>query len=274
MGRPIAELRLIDGVHYRRDSFTSGLQKLGYTVAFSRPPTLIKPDDVLILWNRYWRDEARARAYETAGATVLITENAWIGPEEKDKHWFALCKNHHNGVGSWRVGDDARWDKFEIELKPWRTTGKDILVLPQRGMGERGVAQPLGWMQSVTERLWTSTTRPVRFRHHPGLRPHPEIDFENVWACVTWASGAAIKALIAGIPVFYELPHWIGAMAAVKGINGLERPFLGDRLPMFRQLAWAMWRNEELASGEAFEWLLCKSPSMSAQNSVHEKSAE
>jgi hypothetical protein len=73
---------------------------------------------------------------------------------------------------------------------------------------------------------------------------------------VTWGSGAAIKAIAAGIPVFHELECWIGAEAATFGINDLEHPFLGDRHLMFHRISWAQWTAEELASGEPFRWLL------------------
>jgi hypothetical protein len=86
---------------------------------------------------------------------------------------------------------------------------------------------------------------------------------------VTWGSGAAIKAIAAGIPVFHELKCWIGAEAAQFGIEDLEHPFLGDRHLMFHRLSWAMWTSEELESGEPFRWLL-PSPLLSRENSEQE----
>ena len=130
---PSAHVRLVDGIHYRRDAFEQGLGGLGYEPTRQPEP---KKGNVLVLWNRYARDEQIARAYEKAGGHVLITENAWLGPEEKDKHLFALCRGHHNGAGTWHVGEQKR---FDWPVKPWRKDGDYILVLPQRGMGEVGV---------------------------------------------------------------------------------------------------------------------------------------
>jgi hypothetical protein len=73
---------------------------------------------------------------------------------------------------------------------------------------------------------------------------------------VTWGSGAALKALAMGVPVFHTFPQWIGAGAANPLGSDLEKPFRGDRLPMFRRLAWAMWPLHELESGAAFAALL------------------
>lgn len=268
MGRaPIAELRLIEGVHYRRDEWTEGFKKLGFKVCY-QSGHVPGPDDVLLLWNRYRHSEMRAREYEASRATVLITENAWLGPEEKEKHWFALCIGHHNGAGHWRVGGLERWVKMGIDLKPWRKGGSHIMILPQRGMGEDGVRQPEGWLQRTKDKLLAAGYDCV-VHYHPGPRPHPPIDFGDAMCVVTWGSGAAIKALIEGIPVFYELPNWIGGAAAVCGINKLDRPFVGDRLPMLKDLAWAMWRAEEIATGMPLAWLLCRSPFTSIENSAH-----
>lgn len=81
-------------------------------------------------------------------------------------------------------------------------------------------------------------------------------DLKDCWAVVTWSSGAAIKAIAAGVPAFHALPNWIGAPAAKPFGSDLENPFLGDRLPMFQRLAWAQWGLDEIASGEPFKRLL------------------
>jgi hypothetical protein len=159
-----------------------------------------------------------------------------------------------------------------IDLKPWRKSGSYVLILPQRGMGEDGVRQPEGWLQRTKNKLLEANYDCV-VHYHPGQRPHPPIDFGDAICVVTWASGAAIKALVEGIPAFYELPHWVGATASVRGFNQLDRPFYGDRLPMFRDLAWAMWRAEEIATGEPLAWLLCKSLSTSIENSARESTS-
>lgn len=261
---PLAELRLIEGIHYRRDAWSEGFTKLGFDVCY-KSRHVPRPDDVLLLWNRYRRDECRAREYEASGATVLITENAWLGPEDKENHWFALMVGHHNGAGAWRVGAEERWHLMGIELQPWRKGGSHVLVLPQRGMGEFGVAQPSDWLRRTSDSLAHQKIE-FEIHRHPGPRPHPPMDFKNVSAVVTWASGAALKAIVAGIPAFYQMPNWVGATAAVRGFNNLGKPFLGDRLPMLRHLAWAMWRAEEIATGEPLAWVLCKSPYTSTPN--------
>lgn len=242
--------------HYRREAFDAGLAACGFKVEHG---TRAKPDPshVLLVWNRYGHWEQAARKYEAAGCTVLVAENGWLGADEQGRQRYALAVGQHNGAGAWKVGDYSRIDALGVELKPWRKSGDHILVLPQRGIGPTGVAMPGWWTQDVVKRLSGLTKRPIRVRRHPGKdRPPLEPDFENCWAAVTWGSGAAVHAIIAGIPVFYEMPNWIGSLGALRGIRNLEDVYLGDRREMLRQISWAQWSVAEIASGAPFQRLL------------------
>lgn len=252
---PSAALLIRQLPHYRTDAFTAGLERVGFSVT-TRRPAKVEPGDVLVLWNRRPADEHLVAQYLRAGGEVLIAENGYIGPGRK---LFALAKRAHNGGGSWREGGPERFDSLGVELKPWREAGEHILVLGQRGIGSAGVAQPKSWLHSTVRRLQAGTKREVRLRRHPGHQGEPYEALSGAHAAVTWGSGAAIKALAAGIPVFYGFGGWIGAPAALPLAGAeLERPLMDDeaRLAMFRRLAWAQWSVEEVASGEAFAWLL------------------
>lgn len=237
---------------YPHSQFSEGLRAVGLQVS-DNVGHLPRPGDVLLLWNRNGFRHQLAAAWERAGAKVIVAENGWIG---RDKV-YALCLGHHNGAGSWRVGETDRWPQMGVELKPWRETGDRIVVLASRGIGEPGVAQPRDWPRQVMADLKRRTRRPVVLREHPGdSRAVIDDAIAGAHAVVTWASGAAVKAIAAGIPAFHALPTWIGASAARPLAHDLEDPLLGDRLPMFRRLAWAQWGASEISSGEALRCLL------------------
>lgn len=242
-------------VAYRREVFCAGLQHLGYQIV-ERP--LVHPDksDLIVMWNRNIYEENIAKNYEGAGATLIIAENGYIGKDADGHKLFALAKRHHNGAGLWHVGQQKRGN---IALAPWRDKGDHLLLLPQRGIGAPGVAMPRSWVQSMQQRLKRITSRPIRTRYHPGAaKTDPIDDLKGAHAAITWGSGAAIKALAAGYPVFHEMKAWIGASAAThfNDKTDIEQPFMGDRLPMFERLAWAQWSVAEIESGEAFSQLL------------------
>lgn len=248
-----ASVLLRGGPDYRRDAFCEGLMAAGYKVSLQQNADPGK-DDVLVIWNRYGYYDAIAKRYDRCGATVIVAENGWIGRDEAGHKVYAICFRHHNGAGWWREGPPGRFAKFGVEIAPWRADGEHILVLPQRGIGPPGVAMPQKWLQDVISRLRSKTNRKIVVRPHPGAQKS-DPDFTGVWAAVTWGSGAGIKALAAGIPVFHEMPNWIGGLAAVRGIDDLENPFLGDRMMMFERLAYAQWTLDEIRRGEPFRCL-------------------
>ena len=200
--------------HYRHDAFHSGLKACGYDVRTEYPRD-IKPDDMLVIWNRYGQKDEYARQFEAAGAKVLIAENGYVGSDKDGHQLYALSRNFHNGGGSWHIGDEPRWKSQNIELKPWRDGGEEIIVLPQRGFGASEISQPQDWAETTATAIRRKTSRPVRVRNHPGNHPPAiplEQDLENAWAVVVWASSAGIKALAHGVPVFYSVSQvdWRG----------------------------------------------------------------
>lgn len=243
--------------HYRRESFVTGLKKAGYEVTRTEE---IVPGNICIVWNRYGVYEATARRYEAARLPVLVAENGYLGRDWRGEHWYALARGGHNGSGKWKVGGPERWNDLKVELPPWRTDGQEIVILATRHIGPRGVAEPYGWSQKMGAEISRIWNLPVRVRPHPGenLCVPLEKDLKYAKAVVSWGSGAALKAMLLGIPTVHGFTNWIGAEASTpidvflaKAIN-----FAADRVKMFQRLAWAMWKTDELATGAPFKCLL------------------
>ena len=252
--RPRAVSLLRDSQHYRADAFANGLRLNGFEVVEHLPDP--GPSDLLLVWNRHGGNNHTAKRFEAAGARVLVAENGYLGKAWRDGKWFALALGHHCGAGTWPDGGPQRWDALGVELEPWRENGTHTLVLEQRGIGEPGIASPPGWADQMAIKL------DCRVRRHPGAGPVRVTlrdDIAHVTQVVTWSSGAALLALLMGVPVFYAFPRWIGAPAARPLFELGHQPPLRDdaaRLAMFRRLAWAQWTLSEIESGEAFARLL------------------
>lgn len=253
---------------YRRDAFCDGLRACGYQVG----PELAKPQpgDLALVWCRYGATDQLAKRYEAAGATVVVAENGYLGRDWRGKAWYALALNQHNGVGRWPVGGPERAEIFEPDWWPWRNQGGYALVFAQRGIGSQLVAQPSGWHQKAAQLLERMGHRVV-IRGHPGKHQENESLYEHLNGAafaVTWGSGAAIKALLYGVPVYHGLPQWIGAPAARPFGKVLGEPLRGDRGEFLTRLAWAMWSVEEIGSGYAFRHLLRGSQEAVQQGSL------
>lgn len=222
------------------EAFARGLRLNGYKV-ISGITTTPGPQDILVTWNRIGVGASAARAFEAAGRPVLVAENASWGNEFAGQRWYHLARNRHNTAGMFPVGGPERWDALGVELAPWRTKGETV-ILAQRGIGSPPTRMPQGWPQQAQAR------HGGRIRIHPGTRPAKALqdDLATAGRVVTWGSGAALQALRMGVTVVSEMPDWIGEQDNTDA----------GRLAMFRRLAWAQWRLAEIASGEAFKWLL------------------
>lgn len=216
--------------------FTRGLERLGYRV---RPglPADPAPGDVLVTWNRIGPGEAAARVFESQGLPVIVAENATWGNDFAGQQWLTLARNHHNTAGRFPDGGAWRWDALGVELAPWRTEGETV-VLPQRGLGSPPTAMPRDWPWGIKGRV----------RLHPGMRQGVPLrdDLARAGRVITWGSGAAVKALIWGIPVESHMPGWIAE----------QNNTTAGRLRMFQRLAWAQVTLAEIESGVAFKRLL------------------
>lgn len=219
----------------RAEAFRAGLEACGFEVA-AQLTTQPGPADVLVTWNRIGHGDTCARRFEALGRPVLVAENAAWGNDFAGKRWYTLARGWHNRAGCYPVGRPERWDALGIDLAPWRTQG-EVVVLPQRGIGAGGM--PRGW------------TAQGRVRAHPGQRDAVplEQDLASAGKVITWGSGAAVKALLWGIPVESHMPGWIAEQDNTDA----------GRLAMFRRLAWAQWTMEEIAAGAPFRRLLCAS---------------
>lgn len=241
-----AVCRLRESIHYRRDAFCRGLAAAGFEVVErqQRP----QPCDLLVVWNRYGAYAEDANRYEQAGARVLVVENGHLGKAWRGSDWYSLALGHHSGAGRWVDGGPGRWDGWGVELAPWVRRG-ETLILGQRGIGEPGIASPGLWAETVQRQIGG------RIRPHPGKNPalvSLERDLQGVGQVVTWHSGAALQALVLGVPVWHAFPQWIGAGAA-RPLSDWPNQNRDDaaRLEMFRRLAWAQWELHEVETGEA-----------------------
>lgn len=224
----------------RLKAFVSGIERLGYKAEIGLPDR-IGPKDLFCTWNRIGSANTVAQRFQDMCLPVIVAENAAWGNDFLGRRWYSLAKYHHNTADRFPVGGHERWDSLGVELAPFRQSGETV-ILPQRGIGSPPTRMPSGWPQDALRRYGG------RIRQHPGTKPcRPlEQDLASAGHVITWGSGAAVKALMWGVPVVSEMPNWIGACENIEE----------SRLAMFRRLAWAQWQLSEIESGEAFSWLL------------------
>ncbi|MFA6204492.1 MAG: hypothetical protein WC710_15040 [Gallionella sp.] len=260
MIKPLAYNLTRRDIHYRHEVFSAGLKAAGYQVE-SLPPAKGKPGDVLLIWNRYGQYHDIAKRFEQGGGTVIVAENGYLGKDETGNQLYALAIGGHNGSGQWNTGGPERFAALGVELQDWRSEGKHILVCPNRSFGRPDIIMPCDWTREVCEKIKRYTSREIRVRQHPAvIKPKAPLadDLAGAWAVVIWGSSAGVHALVAGVPVFQESPHWICASAASNNLAMIENPAMDHhrRLTALQKLAWAQWSLKEIETGAAFDHLL------------------
>lgn len=251
---PVAVVRIRALPHYRHDAFIAGLKRSGYEVAPRAQPKSKR--DLFVIWNRYGVFDAEADRWERDGGTVIVAENGYIGKDGQGRPLYAVSVGqHHAGLD----GDDDRLSELGVDIQSWRS-GEHVLVCGQRGIGSRQMASPPGWHTVAAAQL-RNCGRPVRIRAHPGnFAPKVtlEDDLANAYACVIWSSGAGVKALAMGVPVFYAAPHWICEEGALRpGFLGSPCRDDGKRLSALRKMARSQFTVAEIERGEPFARLKC-----------------
>ena len=143
-----------------------------------------------------------------------------------------------------------RFERTGVELKPWRTDGRHILLVPP-AQAIRTLFGIDGWLEATTQRLKACTDRPVMVSIKPDPRPLAD-RLRDCWCVVTWTSNVAVEALCAGIPAFVSR---YSAAAPVAGmleeIDRIETPPMPDRSAWAWSLAYGEFDLSEIASGFA-----------------------
>jgi hypothetical protein len=171
------------------------------------------------------------------------------------KQYFRITRNRyqHDGAGE---SSGRRFRGLRLPIFPWRRSGRRILLAMHSPAfyalhGERADA----WELSVRAALATATDRPIVTRYKDDPIPIKRA-LVDAWALVTFASGAALDALRAGVPVFVLAPFAAAASMGSADLTRIEDPvYPEDRARFLSVLADNQWDLHEIARGTAWRAL-------------------
>lgn len=238
-----------------------GLERHG-VAARVVPPGQAAEADFVACWG--WRN---GKPQHEAGRRVLVMERGYIGDRFK---WTSLAWNGLNGRGKVPPVDDcgARWRKhFAGQVGAWKETGDCALVMGQvpGDMSLAGVDIQAWYGQAL--RAAERFGLPVLFRPHPvaaarGARLPPGAKalggelaaaLARARYVLTFNSNSGVDAVLAGVP---SIVCDEGSMAWPVAGHGLDaEPPEPDRTTWCASIAWRQWLLEEIASGEAWDYL-------------------
>ncbi|WP_055048732.1 tetratricopeptide repeat protein [Devosia sp. A16] len=192
------------------------------------------------------------------------------------------------------LGDDAdfcaansppdRWEaqrrELGLEVAAYRRSGRHVLILGQVGRDAslRGldIAQ---WLGETARAVRERSDRPIRVRLHPSMRWRDRekaiaacsevadltispientfsADINDAWTCITYSSGGAVDALLAGVPPICLSPANLAYRLCSTSLDDIEAPLEPDRAQFLCDLAYSQWTPVEMANGAAWRHLL------------------
>ena len=219
--------------------------------------------------NRYWLSiDSNVFIYKDAANPHKYLRYSFNGVFPKT----GIYCNETPGEENW---NNMRRD-YNMDLKPWRTSGNHILICLQRPLGWSMRGQDLmAWLERTLRQIRENSDRLIILRWHPGdwkafpqyqptldkfgvtVSPqdrHITEDLKNCWALVCHNSTPSAVAPIEGIPAFItDDPNYSqGGGIANTDFSLLENPNLPDREQWVRQLAQCHWSFEDLRSGRCW----------------------
>lgn len=211
----------------------------------------LEPGDVALFGSpQRWRLLQQARS---EGRTWFYGDHAYFGR----RTFFRITKNafQHDCRGELDLKRRKRFDEFRIEVQPWRTKGRVILICPNSpGFFALHGMDCQRWVEHMRTVIQQHTSRPIRVRYKHDPRPFEE-DLATAWAVVCFVSVCGVHAALAGVPSF-ATGVCASQVFGTGDLSRIENPVRPDnRLELARVLAANQWSMHEIETGEAWAWV-------------------
>lgn len=180
------------------------------------------------------------------------------------KYWHRIVQNNlqHDNIIS-RPAD--RWQQHGIKFKPWRRSGKNILIaLPDDKPCRYYGIDRQQWIADTVGLIKKHTDRPIVLRERAPRREDRQTDSfqqalqRDVFAVVTFNSVAAVESVFAGIPAFTLAPTHAASPVTLQDLSKIETPFYADSDLLHDwacHLAYGQFHVSELKDGTAMKIL-------------------
>ena len=171
--------------------------------------------------------------------------------------------------------DDSRKRLLGLEVKPWRTSSKYILLCGQhdKSLQWQDMPRMSNWFLNTYEEIRKHTDRPIIFRPHPrcrlehierGLthvtRQEPrhvngtydsfDMGFNNIHCTISYSSNPGIHSVIEGVPAFVST-HSLAYDVAndIDFLHDIEQPLMTDRTQWLNDYAHTEYTVDEISQG-------------------------
>jgi hypothetical protein len=236
-------------------------------------------DVAVILWSPREGAAERARAARKIrhlhSRNLLIFETPVL--RGLAQWYFRAGFDHVHRAGRFFTRDMPadRARAMELVAKPWKH-GEGLVFIAGQMAGDYSLdgVDVLEWAADVAGWIDRKWSRKVVLRPHPldmsvtakwfalasavgadlSQRPLSE-DLAAASAWVTFTSGSAVDAVMAGVPTICLSPNNFAWEVSGHSLNDLEKPWRGDRSQWIANLAYRQWTADEIGAGDCWRHL-------------------
>lgn len=219
------------------------------TFVIGPPPNNADP---FVAWGQVWLAAEIIPPAIAAGRPFWHIDNGyWSPPVNGFNGYHRICYRGMTPI-NWVSAPTDRC--ASITMKPWRKTGKHILLaMPTGNFGKAVGVNYDGWFENIQQRIRAATDRPIVVRNKGAINSI-QADLVDCWALVTHSSNAAVDAVLAGIPAFVE-PSSPTASLGNIGVDGIEHPAMPSRAAWLASLSCQQFTQPEMINGTAWHYL-------------------
>ena len=263
--------------HLLADAVLRGAERCGYQVSSCSIGKTPKAENYDVACFVGVKSRELFREHNSRGTHVIYFDKGYSRHKSTRavggwEYWRVSVDSHHptRFIEQMSMPSD-RFDALSLEVKPWRTEGKHILIAGSSAKYHAfyGLKDPTTFGKDIVRDLRAISERPLWYRPKPSWREAvpllktrysvpPETITDalcNCWAMVTHGSNACFEALIGGIPSIV-LGDAITRPISSSALNDVESPRLAsddERAKILANLAYCQWTLPEMASGKAWD---------------------
>ena len=258
------------------DAFANSLNNNGHDVAYNDLSA-----DINVIWSVLFngRMAGNKAVWEQQKPTIVLE----VGGINRGTTWKVGLNGINRDAYFGPSGNSSdRVRLLGLQVKPWKYDGEYILVCGQHDKSLQWKDMPAmaTWVHDTITFIRAQTDRPIIFRPHPRC-PLPAIEhnfkgvkrqdpkqikdtyddfdmqFNNIWATVSWSSNPAIHSIINGVPAFTG-PSSLAFDVAEQNLRNIENPLYGDRTQWLNDYAHTEYTIGEKSQGIPLKHLTSK----------------
>ena len=264
------------------DAFAHSLMAAGHDVVWNNPVC-----DVDVIWSVLFsgRMSPNKDIWERNLAQSKPTVVLEVGGIKRGTTWKVGVNGINRDAYFGDLGNDSsRANLLRLKVKPWRTDGEYILIAGQhdKSLQWKNMPRMSNWFLNTYDEIRKHTDRPILFRPHPRcrlehierglknvIRQEPkhvngtyddfDMQFNNIWATVSYSSNPGIHSIISGVPSFVSDSSLAYPVANdIDFLYDIENPLMPDRQQWLNDYAWTEFTVEEISQGIPLKRLTSK----------------